>query len=463
MSRIYSNCNFKKFRVSKILKSMVDECLNILIANRISADKWLCFLYKKNNIWYLRCGCQDLGFLGEDNEDKEFKDLLIAVKNTVNQDFVGVVFPNSRKNSCFGGDFSIVLDDESMVKVFDEAFMTDETLDGRLYWFVPCTGYSETGFAAVDFIYDRLKKKVYVPLAGLVDKDIEDRLNVLRRIFFKKWKSGKIIVPVYFENGEKVERKRNSDVVRKLPSICLVGLSLKEEKLEDGTIRINFVDTKGPVYFDIRDKGKDLVCTLNKVPCRLNMISSVWVEEDFPVFPDSVIVGRSPFGDELNVNEGVLSGRSDLEGYTVDRVRKKKYVDYKNGTLVSEEITLRDVTMVRWFEIVKECKIGYILFKVDDGKVTTDLYMLDLRFERVSKVATRSLPVADLKDDLLVPWDRRFSNKTMYRNNAKGVHMETTYINSRKVIYCYYSEKTKEFYLSPTFIRFDNDGNACAN
>lgn len=27
MSRAYSNCNFKKFRVSKVLKSSVDDCL----------------------------------------------------------------------------------------------------------------------------------------------------------------------------------------------------------------------------------------------------------------------------------------------------------------------------------------------------------------------------------------------------------------------------------------------------
>lgn len=46
-------------------------------------NKELCFLYKKDNIWYLRGGYQDLGFLGADNEDKEFKDLLIDVKNTV--------------------------------------------------------------------------------------------------------------------------------------------------------------------------------------------------------------------------------------------------------------------------------------------------------------------------------------------------------------------------------------------
>lgn len=264
MPRVYSNCNFKKFRASKVLKSMVDECLSILIANKTSADKWLCFLYKKDNIWYLRCGCQDLGFLGEDNEDKEFKDLLIAVKNTVNQDFVGVIFPNSRKkDSCFGGDFSIVLDDESMVKVFDEAFMTDETLGGRLYWFVPCLGHSETGFNAVDFIYDRLKKKVYVPVAGLIDKDIEDRLDVLRRAFFKKWKMGRIRVPVYLENGEKLNVRggRGSDVIRNLPSISLVGSSFKEEKLENGSIRINHLDSKGHKYFDIWDKGKDLVCT----------------------------------------------------------------------------------------------------------------------------------------------------------------------------------------------------------
>lgn len=462
MSRVYSNCNFKKFRVSKVLKSSVDDCLNILIDNGVFVNNELCFLYKKDNIWYLRCGYQDLGFLGADNEDKEFKDLLIAVKNTVKQDFVGVVFPNGHKISCFGGDFSIVLDDESMVEVFDEVLMTDETLGGRLYWFIPCTGFSEAGTGIVDFVYDKLKKKVYVPIAGLVDKDLKSRLNVLRRIFFKKWKNSMINAPVYLENGEKFECKKSSDAIRNLPSICLVGLSLKEEKLEDGSIRISYVNTGGPIYFDIQDKGKDLVCTFNKVPCRFNKISEVWVEKDFPVFPDSIIVGRSPFGDELNVNEGVLSGKSDIDGCAVDRVRKKKYVDYKNGTLVSEKVNLRDVTMVRWFEIPKEYKIGYILFKVDDVKVTSELYMLDLRSERVSKVATKSLSVATLEDSLPVTWDKRYSNKTMYRNKDNGVHMESTYIPERKTVYCYYSEKTKEFYLSPTFIRFSTDGTACA-
>ena len=462
MSRIYSNCDFKKFRVSKVLKSMIDDCINILIDNRAFVNGALCFLYKKDDIWYLRCGCRDLGFLGADNEDKEFKDLLKAIKNTVNRDFVGVVFPKGNKKSCFGGDFSIVLDDESMVRVFDEAFMTDETLNGRLYWFVPCLGYNGTGFETVVFIYDRLKKKVYVPSAGIIDKDIEGRLEVLRKIFFKKWKLGRISVPVYLENGEKVECKRNLDVLRNLPSIYLTRLSLKEEKLEDGSIRINYVDTSGPTCLDIQDKGKDLICTFNKVPCRFNRESEIWVGKDFPVFSDSIIVGRSPFGDELNVNEGVLSGRSDIWGYAVDTVRKKKYVDYKNGILVSEKVTLQDVTMVRWFELPKEYKIGYILFKVDDKKVTSELYMLDLRSERVSKVATKSLPLVDLKDDLLVTWDKRFSNKTMYRNNENGVHMESTYVTARKIIYCYYSEKTKEFYLSPNFIRFSIDGTACA-
>lgn len=165
----------------------------------------------------------------------------------------------------FGGDFSIVLDDESMVEVFDEVLMTDETLGGRLYWFIPCTGFSEAGTGIVDFVYDKLKKKVYVPIAGLVDKDLKSRLNVLRRIFFKKWKNSMISVPVYLENGEKFECKMSSsDAIRNLPSICLVRLSLKEEKLEDGSIRISYVNTGGPIYFDIQDKGKDLVCTFNK-------------------------------------------------------------------------------------------------------------------------------------------------------------------------------------------------------
>lgn len=50
MSRVYSNCNFKNFRVSKVLKSRVDDCLNILIDNGISVNNGLCFLYKKDNI-----------------------------------------------------------------------------------------------------------------------------------------------------------------------------------------------------------------------------------------------------------------------------------------------------------------------------------------------------------------------------------------------------------------------------
>ena len=93
-----------------MIKSRVDDCLNILIDNGISVNNELCFLYKKGNIWYLKGGHQDLWFLGADNEDKEFKDLLMTVKNTVNRDFVCVVFPNGRKGSCFGGNFSIVLD-----------------------------------------------------------------------------------------------------------------------------------------------------------------------------------------------------------------------------------------------------------------------------------------------------------------------------------------------------------------
>lgn len=458
MSRVYSNCNFKKFRVSKVLKSSVDDCLNILIDNGVFVNNELCFLYKKSNIWYLRCGYQDLGFLGADNEDKEFKDLLIAVKNTVKQDFVGVVFPNGHKISCFGGDFSIVLDDESMVEVFDEVLMTDETLGGRLYWFIPCTGFSEAGTGIVDFVYDKLKKKVYVPIAGLVDKDLKSRLNVLRRIFFKKWKNSMINAPVYLENGEKFECKKSSDAIRNLPSICLVGLSLKEEKLEDGSIKINYVNTKGPIYFDIQDKGKDLVCTFNRVPCRFNKISEVWVEKDFPVFPDSIIVGKSPLGDELNVNEGVLSGRSDIEECAVDRVRKKKYVDYKNGTLVSEKINLRDVTMVRWFELPKEYKIGYILLTGDGEKVTSELYMLDLKSEKVSKMTTKSLLMSDLEDNTPVTLDRRYSNEPMSRNGEDRVHRDSVYITDRKTVYCYYSEKTKKFYLSATFKAFNPDG-----
>ena len=462
MSRLYSNCNFKNFRVGRVLKSRVDDCLNILIDNGVFANNELCFLYKKDNIWYLRCGSRDLGFLGADNEDKEFKDLLIAVKNTVNRDFVGVIFPNGRKRSCFGGNFSIVLDNESMNEVFDEVLMTDETLGGRLYWFVPCLGFSEACYGVVDFVYDRLKKKVYVPIAGLVDKDLRSRLNALRVVFFEKWENSMINVPVYLENGEKFECKKKSDIIRKLPSICLVSLSLKEEKLEDGSIRISTVKSGGPIYFDIQDKGEDLICTFNKVPCRFNKRSKVWVEKDFPVFPDSIIVGRSPFGDELNVNDGVLSGKSDIEGYASNRVGKKKYVDYKNGTLVSEKVNLRDVTMVRWLEFPKEYKIGFILFKVDDVKVTSEFYMLDLRSERVSKVATKSLLMADLEDENVI-WDKKNCNGTLFRNNDNGVHMGGSLsITSRKSVYCYYSEKTKEFYLSPTFIRFGMDGTACA-
>ena len=460
MSRVYSNCNFKKFRVSKVLKNTVNNCLNILIDNRISVNKELCFLYKKDNIWYLRGGYQDLGFLGADNEDKEFKDLLIAVKNTVKQDFVGVVFPNGHKNSCFGGDFSIVLDDESMIEVFDEYLMTDETLDGRLYWFIPCTGFSEAGIGAVDFVYDRLKKKVYVPIARLVDEDLEDRMKALRNVFCQKWEKGKIKVPVYLKDGEKIKCEKISDaIIRKLPSICLVGLYLKEERLpKEGSIRINCVDTKGPIYFDIKDKGKDLICTFNRVPCRYDKRSEVWVNKDFPVFPYSIIVGRSPFGDELNVNEGVLSGRSDIEGSAVVRLGKKKYVDYKNGTLVSEQVNLRDVATVRWFELPKEYKIGYILLTEDGEKVTSELYMLDLKSEKVSKMTTKSLLMSDLEDNIPVTLDRRYSNEPMSRNGEDRVHRDSVYITDRKTVYCYYSEKTKKFYLSATFKAFNPDG-----
>ena len=369
-----------------------------------------------------------------------------------------MVFPNGCKGSCFGGNFSVVLDNESMVEVFDEVLMTDETLGGRLYWFVPCLGFSEAGTGIVDFVYDKLKRKVYVPIAGLVDKDIRSRLNVLRRIFFKKWQNGTISVPVYLENGEKFECKKNSDIIRKLPSICLVGLSLKEEKLEDGSIKISSVTPRGPIYFDIQDKGKDLVCTFNKVQCRFNEISELWVEKDFPVFPDSIIVGRSPFGDELNVNEGVLSGRSDIGECAVGISGKRKYVDYKNGKLVSREVDLRDVTMVRWFELPEEYKIGYILLTEDGEKVTSELYMLDLKTEKVSKITTKSLLMSDLKDDTPVTLDRRYSNKPMYRDGEDRVHRDSVYITDRKTVYCYYSEKTKKFYLSATFKAFNPDG-----
>lgn len=270
MPRIWSNCTYMKFHVSKELKSMVNDCLNILIDNGIFATSEICFLYKKNNIWYLRCGSRDLGFLDADDGDKEFKDLLIAIKNTVKRDFVGVVFPNGWKKSCFEGDFSVVLDDASMIEVFREAFMPmDETLGGRFYWFVPCIGFSEYCRGPIDFVYDRLKKKVYVPFAGLVDKGMEITMMVYRDIFFDKWENNMISVPVYLENGEKFECAWNSGILKRLPSLCFNGLSFRERNLEDGTIRILPLNSQEYEYFDIQEKGKDLICTFTVVPGKL--------------------------------------------------------------------------------------------------------------------------------------------------------------------------------------------------
>lgn len=49
----------------------------------------------------------------------------------------------------------------------------------------------------------------------------------------------------------------------------------------------------------------------------------------------------------------------------------------------------------------------------------------------------------------------------MYYTKCKGLHSdELIHITVKKTIRCYYNEKTKKFYLSYTYIRFDNDGNA---
>ena len=78
-----------------------------------------------------------------------------------------------------------------------------------------------------------------------------------------------------------------------LPSLDLSTLSFKEEKLEDGTIRVTPLNSKEPEYFDIQEKGKDLVCTFTRVQGRRNVWSDIWVEEDYPAFPGPIIVGRS--------------------------------------------------------------------------------------------------------------------------------------------------------------------------
>lgn len=246
-----------------------------------------------------------------------------------------------------------------------------------------------------------------------------------------------------------------------LPLLDLNTLSFKEEKLEDGTIRVTSLNSDEPEYFDIQEKGKDLVCTFTRVQGRRNVWSNIWVEEDYPAFPGPIIVGRSIFiDDELDINDGVLSG---YWGAALHRVGKKRYVDYKNGTLVSEKINLLDVTMVRWFELPKEYSLGYILFKVDDVKVTAELYMVNLKSERVSKVNTKSLSLVDLKDDPAIIWNKNNCNKVMYRIEDMGVYMDLpVYITEKKAIQCYYSERTKEFYICSihTPIRFDDDGNA---
>ncbi len=462
MLRVYSNHEYKKYRVNDVLQSKINACLRILIDNGVTGS-WLCFLYKKNNIWYLRGGYEDLGFLSADNEDKEFKDLLIAVKKVVNQDFVGVVFPTWNKRSCFGGDFSIVLDDKSMVRVFDSALMTDETLGGRLYYFYPCV--TRDGFAyyrALGFVYDRLRKKVYVPDAHFID-DIEmaARLYALRGKFLRKWISGEISAPVYLPNGEKVEVEGMQDIKRRLiyvdrrfstwgglPILDLHTLSFKEEKLEDGTVRVTSLNSDEPEYFDIQEKGKDLVCTFTRVQGRRNVWSNIWVEEDYPAFPGPIIVGRSIFiDDELDINDGVLGGHW---GAALHRAGKKRYVDYKNGTLVSEKVNLREVNVVRWFEITKEFKIGYVLFIVDDEKVTAELYMVDLRSERVSKVTTKSIPLDDIiEDSIHVAMNEYNCNRTLYYSKVSGIHSERLiHVAPNKEINCFYNEKTKEFNLS---------------
>lgn len=133
-------------------------------------------------------------------------------------------------------------------------------------------------------------------------------------------------------------------------------------------------------------------------------------------------------------------------------------MDYKNGTLVSEQVNLRDVAMVRWFELPKEYKIGYILLTEDGEKVTSELYMLDLKSEKVSKITKKSLLMSDLEDNIPVTLDRQYSNEPLSRNGEDRVHRDSVYITDRKTVYCYYSEKTKKFYLSATFKAFNPDG-----
>lgn len=462
MLRIYSNHEYKKYRVNDVLQSKINACLRILIDNGVTGS-WLCFLYKKDNVWYLRGGYEDLGFLSADNEDKEFKNLLIAVKKVVNQDFVGVVFPTWNKRSCLGGDFSIVLDDKSMVRVFDSALMTDETLGGRLYWFYPCVlrdGFDY--YRASCFVYDRLRKKVYVPDAHFIDDtEMTARLYVLKRKFLEKWESGEISAPVYLPNGEKVECEGMQYAERELinadrrfstwgglPLLDLNTLSFKEEKLEDGTIRVTSLNSDEPEYFDIQEKGKDLVCTFTRVQGRRDVWSNIWVEEDYPAFPGPIIVGKSIFiDDELNINDGVLSG---YWGAGIAKVGKKRYVDYKNGVLVSEKVNLREVSVVRWFELPKEYTIGYVLFIVDDEKITAELYMVDLRSERVSKVTTKSIPLDDIEEDSMhVAMNEYNCNRTLYYFKEKGTHSDRLiHVAPNREVNCSYNEKTKEFNLS---------------
>lgn len=90
-----------------------------------------------------------------------------------------------------------------------------------------------------------------------------------------------------------------------------------------------------------------------------------------------------------------------------------------------------------------------------------------MRSKRVSKVATKSLPLE--KDDRICSYDKHeyYCSKTMYYTKCagltkcKGIHSdELIHITVKKDLKCYYNENTKKFYLSYTYIRFDNDGNA---
>ena len=92
---------------------------------------------------------------------------------------------------------------------------------------------------------------------------------VYRDIFFDKWENNMISVPVYLENGEKFECAWNSGILKRLPSLCFNGLSFRERNLEDGTIRILPLNSQEYEYFDIQEKGKDLICTFTVVPGKL--------------------------------------------------------------------------------------------------------------------------------------------------------------------------------------------------